>query len=297
MRVAGATLVRNARILDFPVVEAVRSVLPLVDEMVVNVGRSRDDTLATIRTAFANEPAVRVLDSDWSAECAGRVLAVETQRAIDAVDADWVVYVQADEVLSDGGAEHLRRAMERHVDDCGVEGLLVDFLHHYGGPDIVATARTWYRREVRVIRTGRDVRSYHEAQGFRVGPSCRRVRAVASGARYHHYGWSRPLRALNNKLLLDRELYGRTRRLQTIKSLPWQVGLKRFEGPHPSWIRDWLNERRGTFAPIGPPRWTGEQLRLLVSAWIEGLSGTRPFEYRNYVAVDDASVPLLSRLS
>lgn len=44
MKVSGFTIIRNAVALDYPVVEAIRSILPLCDEVVVAVGKSTDTT-------------------------------------------------------------------------------------------------------------------------------------------------------------------------------------------------------------------------------------------------------------
>ena len=45
MKVSGFTFVRNVVKYDYPVVESIRSVLPVVDEFIVNVGRCDDGTL------------------------------------------------------------------------------------------------------------------------------------------------------------------------------------------------------------------------------------------------------------
>ncbi|HLG02047.1 MAG TPA: glycosyltransferase family 2 protein, partial [Bacteroidia bacterium] len=50
MFVSGFTIVRNAIKFDYPVVEAIRSILPLCDEMVVAVGDSEDNTLGLIES-------------------------------------------------------------------------------------------------------------------------------------------------------------------------------------------------------------------------------------------------------
>ncbi len=44
MFVSGFTIVRNAVRYDYPIVESIRSLLPLVDEMVVAIGDSEDGT-------------------------------------------------------------------------------------------------------------------------------------------------------------------------------------------------------------------------------------------------------------
>lgn len=50
MKVSGFTFIRNAVQYDFPIVEAVTSVLPIVDEFIVNVGQSDDATLERVRS-------------------------------------------------------------------------------------------------------------------------------------------------------------------------------------------------------------------------------------------------------
>src|SRR2546430_10386458 len=98
----------------------------------------------------------------------------------------WGVYIQADEVLHEAGAATLRERLREWDGDARVEGLLVDYHHFFGDFDTIATDRHWYRREVRAVRLGRDIRSYQDAQGFRVGREERRVRARATGARGFH---------------------------------------------------------------------------------------------------------------
>ena len=61
MKVSGFTFARNAVRLRYPLVESIRSVLPLVDEMVVNVGRSDDGTLDLVRGL--GDPRIVVVES------------------------------------------------------------------------------------------------------------------------------------------------------------------------------------------------------------------------------------------
>src|SRR3989442_2518083 len=60
---SGFTLVRNAVKLDFPIVPAIRSVLEVCDEVVVNVGKSEDETRDLV--AAVGDPRVRIIDSEW----------------------------------------------------------------------------------------------------------------------------------------------------------------------------------------------------------------------------------------
>ena len=73
--VSGFTIVKNATLLDFPLEASIGSLLPGVDELVVNVGASDDDTLARVR-AMADD-RIRIIESTYvlHAHCrAGEVL-------------------------------------------------------------------------------------------------------------------------------------------------------------------------------------------------------------------------------
>jgi hypothetical protein len=59
VKVSGFTIVRNALKLDFPVEASIRSILPLCDEVVVNVGRSVDETLELVGSI--GDPRIRIL--------------------------------------------------------------------------------------------------------------------------------------------------------------------------------------------------------------------------------------------
>ena len=285
---SGFTIVRNAVTLDYPIIPAVRSLLDVCDEVVVNVGRSDDGTRELV--ASLGDPRVRILDTVWDFSRGSTALAVETDRAMAACRGAWGLYVQADEVLDERGAEILKQRVGEWDRDARVEGLLVDYLHFYGDCDTLATDRHWYRREVRCVRLGQDVRSYQDAQGFRVGPEERRVRARATGARMFHYGWARPPDALRRKLAASRGIFtevpDRIAARETKGRLDWTPLLRRFTGEHPLAARAWVAARRDHAGPgVGPRHFRREHLRLYLSDWIERLTGARVFEYRNYVEV------------
>ena len=286
IRVSGFTLVRNAIKLDFPLEASIRSILPICDEVVVNVGRSEDETLELVRSIA--HPKIRILETDWDMSLQDTVLGVETLRAMRACSHPWGVYIQADEVLHERGAEELAAAIQSHDADRGVEGLLVRYLHFYGGFDTVATHRRWYRREVRAVRLAPeiDVRPFEGAQGFRVGPELRKIRARLTGAEVFHYGWARPAVALREKRELDRPMYPWRNADPTLPLLAWIPGIQRFQGSHPRVAQRWIAARRqDPERVIEPRRFRWRFLRYYVSSVIERLTGARVFEFRNYKIV------------
>lgn len=291
--VSGFTFVRNAVLLDFPVQASIRSLLPLCDEVVVNVGRSDDDTLGVVRAI--DDPRIRIIESTWDLSRGRRVLAEQTDIALTACRHPWAAYIQADEVLHERGVDHLRQAIARNDADPRVEALVLRYRHFYGGFETELVARGAYRREVRVVR--RDPRigihSYGDAQGFRAGPADRRVRARLVDAEMFHYGWARPSAALDRKKQEDERIYAWSddeRRAWESRGelLPWRPGLRPFTGTHPAVAESWIAERRGAAAGrIGPKRplrgakaWRHAALDL-----VERMTGARPLEFRNYTLV------------
>src|SRR6478735_9586594 len=205
--ISGFTFVRNAVKLDFPVVASIRSLLPVCDEVVVAVGKGDDDTLGVIRSVA--DPKLRIIETEWDLSRGRAVLADQTDIAMRACRHPWGIYIQADEVLADGSAERLRDAIHAADGDPRVEGVLVRYLHFYGGFDTLATHRRMYRREVRAVRTdpALGIHSFRDAQGFRVGAEDRRIRARTSAAQMLHYGWARSADAVKAKHEAHAEIF------------------------------------------------------------------------------------------
>lgn len=284
MRVSGFTIVRNAIELDFPVVESIRSILPWCDEVVVNVGASTDDTLALVRSI--EEPKVRIIETAWDFARGSAVLRDQTLIAMRACRHSWGLYIQADEVLHEKGGDALHATIEAVDADPHVEGIAVRYRHIFARPDLEAANRHWYRREVRAVRLAPElgVHPFRDAQGFRVGPTDRRIRARLVEAEMFHYGYLRSAAALRGRVVVDRGLYPERRVPEPDPAhLWWFPGLRPFRGTHPRAAQQWVEghavdpDRR-----ISPPTFRLEHLRYYASDAVERLTGWRPFEFRNY---------------
>jgi hypothetical protein len=273
--------------LDFPLEASIRSILPVCDEVIVNVGRSEDDTLELVRAI--RDPKIRILETEWDMTIKNKVLGDETLRAMRSCRHPWGIYIQADEVLHESGAAALAHAIKEHDPDPQVEGLLVRYHHFYGDLDTVATNRRWYRREVRAVRLdpSLDIRPYQGAQGFRVGPADRKIRARLTRAEMFHYGWARPAHALRSKRETSRVLYPWSKDREARRPLlPWFPGLRPFRGSHPAVARGWVEKRRhDPERRVEAPHFEPEHLRFYASDLIERLTGARVFEFRNYELV------------
>jgi glycosyltransferase involved in cell wall biosynthesis len=290
LKVSGFTFVRNAITYDYPIVEAIRSILPLCDEVVVAVGRSDDDTLGLVRSIAS--PKIRIIETVWDDALreGGRVLAVETDKALRAIspDADWALYIQGDEVLHEDGLPALRAAMERWRDDRRVDGLLLDYRHFYGSYDYLGASLHWYRREVRVVRNDPAIYSWRDAQGFRKRPQ-EKLRVKRVDAVVHHYGWVKHPTAMQGKQASFNRYWHDDAWVKAhvgeanAYAYEGKEPLARFEGTHPAVMLPRVAAMNWKFSgnPAAVPLRTKDRLRLAV----EKLTGWRPAEHKNYVIV------------
>ncbi len=290
MKVSGFSFCRNAVSLYYPIAEVIRSALPIVDEFVIAVGRSEDETLDTIRGI--GDPKVRIIETEWDPAhfVHGAINAVQTDIALDACSGDWCLYLQADEVLHEADHPLIADAMRRNLDRLEVEGLLFDYLHFWGTYHTFQKARNWYRHEVRVVRGGVGIRSWKSAQGFRLNG--RKLGVVRCGARIFHYGWVRPPKLMRKKSIALDSLHHRrewVERRHPDPEAPFDYGpldhLARFSGPHPTVMAERIRSQDWTLPPPGPAGKGHEHNRLSTRllTWVERrVLRTRLGEYRNY---------------
>src|SRR5476651_961389 len=200
MKVAGFTFIRNAVKNDYPIVEAITSILPVCDEFIVALGNSDDETGDLIRGI--NSPKIKIIDTVWDDTLreGGTVFAAQTDIAFNNIspESDWAFYIQGDECVHEKYLPLIKKEMEENLADKNVEGLLFKYLHFYGSYDYYGHSRRWYRREIRILRNDKAIHSYRDAQGFRWGD--RKIRVKLIDAYIYHYGWVKTPTGLKNKL-------------------------------------------------------------------------------------------------
>lgn len=288
MKIAGFSFVRNAIKFDYPIVEAITSILPLCDEFVVVVGNSDDDTLGLIERIDSDK--IRIVQSIWddSLREGGRVLAVETDKALAAIspDVDWAFYIQGDEVMHEQYLPVVRQAMQNHLNNPAVEGLLFNYLHFYGSYDYVGDSRKWYRREIRVVRNTGQVVSHRDAQGFRKRDN-KKLNVKLIDASIYHYGWVKPVETMRKKVGYFYRFWSTDAQMDAAKEEAegfafenYEHTLARFRGTHPAVMRDRVARQNWPFEFDTNRKSRSLKVRLL--AVVERLTGWRVGEYRNY---------------
>jgi hypothetical protein len=286
IKVCGFTFIKNAVKLDFPVVEAIMSALPLCDEFVVVVGDCDDGTRLLIESIESDK--IRIIDSVWdmSMKEGGRVYALETDKAFQAVgpEFDWCVYIQADEAMHEKDFPVIRAAMSKWKNDQAVEGLLFNYNHFYGSYDYIGNTRKWYRNEIRIIRNDKTINSYRDAQGFR--KEGRKLNVVSIDAGIYHYGWVRPPAFMQAKINLTKEYYTGQSNQSTVYEFDYDHNfdsLKRFEGTHPAAMQKRIDQRNWQIN-IDTSR-IKMNFRYKFLFYFEKIFGVRLFEYQNYTVL------------
>ena len=287
--ISGFTFVKNAIDLDYPIREAILSILPLCDEVVVAVGQSSDETLAHIEDI--GSPKIRIINTVWdeSLREGGHVLAVETDKALAALHPDtrWAIYIQGDEVLHEDGHADIKEMMHHYQEDEQVEALLLRYHHFYGSYDYIAASRDWYRREIRILKPHKGLSSYKDAQGFRIND--RKIRVKLCDAYMHHYGWVKHPETQQNKQRSFNKLW------HTDDYVSMKVGdealfdyssidsLELFTGRHPMVMQERVDKMNWRFSFDPSQKRLSMKKRLL--SFIEKQTGYRIGEYRNYKMV------------
>jgi len=286
MKIAGFTIIKNAVLNDYPIVEAVKSILPMVDEMIVLIGDCADETIALIESI--EDPKIKIHHSQWdpALRSGGAVLAVETNKAMQYIsaDADWAFYIQGDEVVHEQYHATILNACAAFKDQPEVEGLLFKYLHFYGTYDYVGDSRTWYRNEVRVIKNDRRIQAYKDAQGFRKQGQKLKVKAI--DAYVYHYGWVKSPEQMMKKQKAFSKLWHSDEALSAYMAQPDFFdysqfdSLDSFKGTHPQVMQARI--ARSNWPVSFDPSKKQFSIKDRLLYYFEKATGIRPFDFKNY---------------
>ncbi|MFZ4413825.1 MAG: hypothetical protein ACOYOV_12145 [Bacteroidales bacterium] len=287
MKVAGFSFVRNAIKYDYPIVEAITSILPICDEFVVAVGKSEDATLELIKSIASDK--IKIIETVWddSLREGGQVLAKETDKAMRAIspDCDWAFYIQGDEVVHEQYLDDIKKAMLQWKDNPSVDGLLFNYRHFYGSYDYVADAPNWYRKEIRIIRPSQHIYSYKDAQGFRKNEN-KVLNVKQINAFIFHYGWVKKPEIMQQKQENFHKLWHDDNWVE--KNIPKTEAfdyssinsLTLFTATHPEVMKKRLEKSNWKFD--FDLAYKNYSLKDRFKLFVERLSGYRIGEYKNY---------------
>ena len=248
MKVSAFTFIKNGQILGYPFLQSIQSILPIVDEFVINVGASEDETLDMIRSI--QDKKIRIIQSKWNDGMHNRGYVYGQQKMIAQFNCtgDWAFYIEGDEVYHEEDLEKIHKSMKLHLNNSKVEALVFDFKHFYGNANTILDSPGWYRKEARIIKN--SVRSYApDGLFWLVLESNKKGRypwAKHTGASCYHYGWVRSEDQMNLKSTKVQKYWGgdpvKIDYTQTDQSI-----IRPFQGTHPKIVKNWLPKEIGIF--------------------------------------------------
>lgn len=287
--ISGFTFIKNGLTLGYPILESVLSIEAICDEVIINVGfedpeLTIDDGTYKYLTENLLDPKYKFLKSWWdpTIKKSGMILSQQTNIALAACRGDYCQYIQGDECVHEDDLKFILEGVEQMEKDRRIDGLIFNYMHFYGNVDTYKYTRNLYRREVRLIRNHKGIKSWLDAQGFRNGDDTK-IKARLIPARIFHYGWARAEQVMKNKVKVFDTFYHEKDR--GIKEFQYERnwGLTLFTKTHPRVMKEWIEKNRNPINLMALPlSWGSNLFGLVISDTIEKFTGYRIGEYKNY---------------
>lgn len=287
--ISGFTFIKNGLTLGYPIRESIESIEPLCDEVIINVGfddpelTSDDGTYEYLRQYFTH-PKFKFLKNWWDPKLTqgGKILSQQTNLALQACTGKYCQYIQGDEALHEDDYAMIHDQVLELEKRPDIDGLIYHYNHFYGNVDFVKFTRSIYRREVRLIRNNRGLRSWLDAQGFRFEDGSK-MKALLTNARVFHYGWARSEQIMDKKIKSFSKLYHGDDHQSDDFRYCREWGLKKYRGTHPLVMNNWIAQNRNeiNFEKL-PMTFTFPVIGLVFSDIIEKVTNYRLGEFKNY---------------
>ncbi|CAN5655611.1 hypothetical protein BH10BAC5_BH10BAC5_04240 [soil metagenome] len=256
MKVSGFTIIRNGVIYGYPFKESILSILPLCDEFIINVGGSEDSTLEEIKLLQSQYPEkIKLFESEWDDTIreGGKMLSVETNKAMEQCTGDWLFYLQGDEVLHEKYTGIVQKQMEQNLNDPEVDGLRFWYIHFYGSYEYIQdNYRKWYVKEIRLIKNHRNIVSAGDALSFEYKEGGK-IKMKQIEAWIYHYGWVKPAETMLLKRKGFEKLYNNEDEYKKVvgklTSYNDYGDLILFNGTHPEVMKEIVSSAELNFDP------------------------------------------------
>lgn len=286
MKISGFTFLRNAEMNGYPFIESIRSLLPIVDEYIVVIGQSCDQTKKRVESI--GDSKIRIIDSTWNEVMHDRGFVYGQQKMIGQYNCsgDWAFYLEGDEVLHEDDLDDICAAMESNLANEEVEALYFDFLHFYGIPQQVGIAG--YRKAPRIIRN--TIRTIAPDGLFWVVMEKNKIgrypKAKSANATIYHYGHARSVQKMNEKLKQVGKYWGANHNEFEGYGNIDLAEIRPFIGSHPSLMKEWLAvEAESTFSQRSQYKLTRRDLRNRLRFLVEDKLGLE-ISKKHFKAID-----------
>ena len=309
MTISGFTFVKNATKLYFPAKQSILSILPIVDEFVVVIGKGDidDKTEKVIKSIHSDK--IKIIHSEWDTESypSNTIFAQQTDLAKEACSGDWLFYLQSDEAIHEKWLPTIKNACQKYLDNKKIDGFLFRYKHLWGDYDHYQLNHFWYDREIRIIRNDKKIHSWKDAQSFRKFDTFdysfeayhqqagEKLNVIELPCEVFHYGFVRPPRLMKKKTTSNERTYFGNSSKQELKSQSdlFDYGpldkVHKFDREHPKamadWIADfhWADQLRHAGPRAGHKQ---DELKYRIISWFENtFVGKQLWGFQNYKIV------------
>lgn len=300
MKISGFSYVRNGIELSYPFVESIKSILPICDEFIMVVGDSHDGSREAVEAIQSDK--IKIIDSVWNMNLRveGGVFAQQSNIGLDNCTGDWLIHIQADEVIHEDDLQRLKEHIYKNDSNNRVQGLLMPYYHFWGGFNYIRTTRHVHRYEIRVLRNLYGIRSFNDSQGFRIYPSKeyyskyaekgRKLKVKLIDVPVYHYKRVLPPTLMRKKMTRFFYFYKTDEWMEKYKSKSQEYNyqnvdaLEEFKGTHPKIMEERVKSQSWEF--VYDPKKTKMKFKYWILFKFERLTGIRLFEYRNYKLIN-----------
>lgn len=305
MTISGFTFVKNATKLYFPAKQSILSILPIVDEFIVAIGKGDEDdkTEEVIRSIDSDK--IKIIHTEWDTENfpANTIFAQQTDIAKEACSGDWLFYLQSDEAIHEKWLPTIKKACETYLDNKKVDGFLFRYKHLWGDYKHYQRNHFWYDREIRLIRNDKTIHSWKDAQSFRKFNTFdysheayhqnagEKLNVIELPCEIFHYGFVRPPRLMKKKTTSNAaSFFGVKNTAHLDQGQAFDYGplnkVAKFTEEHPAAMADWIAD----FHWADELRFDGERaghaqdkLKYRIISWFENnFVGKQLWGFQNY---------------
>lgn len=257
MTISGFSFMRNADKLYYPVAPSIRSILPVVDEFVIALGKGDEDDRTLDEILAIGSDKIRIIHTEWDTDLytGGTEYAHQTDIAKSHCKGDWLFYLQSDEVIHEKDLPVIVQKCEKHLHDERVEGFLFNYKHFWGDYNHYIVSHKWYPREIRIIRNLPEIHSWKDAQSFRRIPEFKpfdylrkkntyKLKVLDAAASVFHYGWVRPPQLMGHKQRVFNSHYRKPAEKEIVSAFHYGdlKKLNVFTETHPETMKEWIQK-------------------------------------------------------
>ena len=166
IKISGIQPISNGVSLGYPFIEAVLSVLPIVDEFLINDGGSSDETpfyLERLQKAFPNK--IRLFNKAFYKSNCWETIDDCLAFLISQTNGDWIFEVQGDEIWHERDLPELKKTIQKASEN---NYNSIRSVCNYGN-EFCEAANAYKYRNMRIVRKIKGLKTFWGGDDFQIG--------------------------------------------------------------------------------------------------------------------------------